>query len=437
MKRFAMKYLFEWKEEKDRKPLIIRGARQVGKSYIARQLGMTFNNLAEANFEFMPGLKSLFEESLDPENLIKKLSIALDCKIIPGETLLFFDEIQACPEALTSLRYFYEKMPELHLIAAGSLIDFILEKIGIPVGRVRSLYLYPLSFYEFLVAGGNEKLLALINDHDNQRELEKIFHKQLLSILGEYMAVGGMPEAVNKWITSGKLVDVRLIHNDLIDTFRQDFAKFSKKNQIHYMEKVFSAVPGLMGKKFIFSTVDRELRSRELKPALELLIKAGIVNPVTHTSANGVPLGAEAKSNIFKLIFLDIALAQSLLGIDTGEWILNPEHSIINRGEIAEAFTGQEILCNGNPFSKNELFYWVREKRGAGAEVDYVTAIGNKVIPIEIKSGKGGTLKSMRLFLEKKKSSPFGVYFSQRNFSVSENIFGYPLYGVGKMLKDF
>lgn len=430
MKRSVMEQLIKWKDNLDHKPLLIRGARQVGKSYLVQELGRGFTNFAELNFELNPDFISLFEDTIEPEVLVMRLSVALECRITAGETLLFLDEVQYCPRAITSLRYFYEKMPDLHVIAAGSLVDFALEETGIPVGRVRSLYLYPMSFHEFLVAYDERMLVDHLMQHDPGLPLPEAFHNKLLRLLGEYLAVGGMPEAVRSWLEHKQLDTVTRIHSDLIESFRQDFSKYVGRKQIRYVDTVFNSIPRLLGKKFVYQSVDREVRSRELKPALTLLAKAGIANIVTHSSANGIPLGAEATPSLFKVLFLDIGLAQTLLGLKRGAWILDTVQTIVNRGAIAEAFVGQELLAYNDPFSKHELYYWVREKTGANAEVDYITASNSQVIPIEVKSGKTGSLKSLQIFLSEKVQSPYGLHFSQRTFSSWRKIRSYPLYAV-------
>jgi predicted AAA+ superfamily ATPase len=430
MKRDLTIYLNEWKNDEDRKPLLLKGARQVGKSYLARELGNDFQGFVEINFEFEPGLKSLFEKDLDPVRITRDLSIALDKDIIPGKTLLFLDEVQECPKTITSLRYFYEKMPRLHVIAAGSLLEFVIEELGIPVGRVIPLYLYPLSFMEFLTATGNKRLRHEIENHNPREEFPGLIHNKLLDLIGEYMAVGGMPEVVQKWIETGNLKTCVKIHQTLIETYRQDFAKYANKRKREYVEMVFDSIPRLLGKKFVFTAVSPHVRARELRPALELLSKAGIAHIVYHSSSNGLPLGAEVNPLISKVIFLDVALAQSVLGIDYGQWILDPVHSIINRGAITESFAGQELLAYGSPFIKNQLFYWIREQSGGLAEVDYTAAVNGRVIPIEVKSGQTGSLKSIQVFLEKKKNSPYGIQFSQRNYFMDKKIKQYPLYAI-------
>ena len=432
MKRIIMKYLLEWKKDKNRKPLIIRGARQVGKTYIVRELGKTFTNFIEINFEMKPELSLIFKDDLTPDVILQKISIAYNKKIIPNETLIFFDEIQNCPNALISLRYFYELKPEIFVIAAGSLIEFLLQKVGIPVGRVRSLYIYPMNFYEFLQAKGEEKLLTLLENHDINKKIAEIYHNKLLKLVGEYIAIGGMPEIVKTWIQNGDFQKVRRIQSDIVYTYRQDFLKYAKRQQIKYIEKIFNKIPLLLGKKFIFSHIDKTLKTRELKPALELLVASGLIHIVNHTSANGIPLGAERNEKKFKAIFVDIGLSQNIVGNNAGHWILNPLNMIINKGGIAEAFVGQELISYNDPFIKKNLFYWIREKRGATAEVDYIETINNKIYPIEVKSGMSNKSKSIKIFMKEKKIK-HGIRFSQKNFFIHENIINMPIYSILKL----
>ena len=435
MKRSLLAALDSWRNEADRKPLLIRGARQVGKSYIVRQLGKSYQSFVEVNFEFMPELSGLFSENLDPQEIITKLSVALKKQIVPGETLLFLDEVQVCPNALIALRYFYEKMPHLHVIAAGSLIEFAIEQVGMPVGRVRSAYLYPMSFTEFLEASEDHSLVHYLQQHDLNRPLEEIFHKKLLSLFGEYLVVGGMPEAVKSWFGAKDLSAVKRIHKDLLETYKQDFSKYSKRSQVKYLEKIFQAVPQLLGKKFVFSAVDQDLKSRELRPALELLERAGVITRVTHSSGNGIPLAAEAHPARFKVIYLDVGLAQTVLGVEAKDLFLDPEKAIINKGSLVESSIGQELLAYSDYFSKKQLHYWIREKKGSNAEVDYLEVVDNKIVPIEVKSGQSGSLKSLQLFLKEKASSTYGLQISQRNFDTSGKVKNYPLYAISLLFR--
>jgi len=436
MKRDLLNYLENWKSEIRRKPVLLRGARQVGKTYLAREFGQQFDNFIEINFELTPGLKTIFNKDLDPKRIVRELSVALGVNISPGNTLLFFDEIQECPNAITSLRYFYENMPEIHVMSAGSLIDFVLDEIGIPVGRVIPIYMYPLSFMEFLSATGNDRLRDEISNHSPSIEMPEPFHKDLLRLFGEYMAVGGMPESVKKWIDTGDLKSCFEIHRLLIDTIRLDFPKYVKRKNQKYVEMVFNSVPRLLGNKFVFVSVSPHSRSRELKPALDLLTKAGVVHIISHSSSNGIPLGSEINPSVCKVLSLDVAISQSILGLDYGQWILDPSQAVINLGSITESFVGQELLAYSLPTQPGGLYYWTSENKGGNAEVDYVAANNGNIIPIEVKPGVTGSLKSMNVFLERKKHSPYGIQFSQRNYYIDERrrIVQYPLYAISSAI---
>lgn len=436
MKRFIDYYLQEWKNSEERKPLLLRGARQIGKTYAVRQLGMTFESFVEVNFEFTPQAREVFEQDLDPDRIIRDLSLIMDITIIPGKTLLFFDEIQGVPKALIALRYFYEKLPEQHIIAAGSLLDFTIQSVGIPVGRVSSLYMYPLSFFEFLCATGHELLAQLIIPGAINSEISEVIHKKLLVLLGEFCAIGGMPEAVMQWKKKRDPVLCSEVHHALVDTYRQDFGKYAERFQIKYLDVLFNAIPRFLGTKFKYSSIEGEYRKRELAPCVDLLTTAGVAHAVTRSAGNGIPLGAEADAENFKLIFLDIALGQALLGLDIKAWFLNSEQEFINKGSVAEALVGQELLAYSHPTRKDHLFYWQRNMVGSEAEIDYLMSSAGMVIPIEVKSGLGNTLKSMHMFLDSHRQSLYGLKLSIQNYSIHEKIRSYPLYAVASIIKD-
>ena len=437
MKRLIDFHLQNWKNDPDRKSLLLRGARQVGKTYSCRELGRSFDNFVEINFEIYPQMIEIFNRDLDPQRIIRDLGLVTGADIVQGKTLLFFDEIQEAPKAIQSLRYFHELLPELHVIAAGSLLDFVLENIGIPVGRVASFYMYPMSFLEFVAASDNKAIVELIMQNDPAEALSEPIHNKLLALLGEYLAVGGMPEVIQSWIRRDDLKKCAGIQAMLVDAYRQDFSKYCKKFQVKYIDLIFDEIPRWLGRKFQFSKIPGNWRKRELAPALELLKKASVAHEVKHTSANGLPLGGEANPNLFKVIFLDIGLAQAILGLDPAEWILKPEAAIVNRGALAEAFVGQEILAYSPPQKQGSLFYWHREAHASNAEVDYLLAQGQDILPIEVKSGATGSLRSLHLFLKEKTSvSPHGIRFSEHNFSVYDKIHSYPLYSLANLFRD-
>jgi uncharacterized protein len=436
MKRIIDFFLQEWKNEQlARKPLLLRGARQVGKTHAARNLGKSFENFIEINLESDEAARKIVAQDLDPKRIIFQLSQHLQKDIVPGSTLLFIDEIQAVPKAITALRYFYEIVPELHVIAAGSLLDFAIEQVGMPVGRISSLYMYPMSFLEFLVALGHERWAQAILNHDLREPLLEPVHDKLLNLVGTYLAIGGMPAAVNAWVQTQTPRNAKKVHSDLLDSYQQDFNKYAAAHQVKYLDVLFHHALSQLSNKFIFSHVG-EYQKRELAPALELLQKAGIVHPVTRSSGQGIPIGAQAHLDDFKIIFLDVGLSQASLNLDITPWFIEPLTTCINKGEIVEAFVGQELLAYADPIAKSNLFYWRRESRGSQAEVDYLVQIKEKVVPIEVKAGTNLRIKSMHIFLDSHQNSSYGMRFSAHNFALEQRVHTYPLYAVAKPFFD-
>src|SRR5581483_4743310 len=382
MKRLIDWHLMAWKEERKRKPLLLKGARQIGKTYSVRQLSKHFESLVEINFELTPEAKTIFEKDLQPERILWELGLLTNMSITPSKTLLFLDEVQAAPQAILALRYFYELMPDLHVIAAGSLVDFAVEKVGMPVGRVNMLYVYPLSFMEFLAATDNAQFIAAIL---REEPLSDILHNKLLDLLGHYLAIGGMPEAVRAWVETKDPRASYEAQKGLAETYRHDFPKYAKRHQLNYLDILFNQIPHFLGNQFKYSEIHGEYKKRELAPCIDLLRRANVIHQITHTSGNGLPLGSEVNLNWFKIIFLDVGIAQNLLGLDLPAWFLNPDKSLANRGAVVEAFIGQELLAYSSPKSKNELYFWKRESASAQSEIDYVYDFKQEILPIEVK----------------------------------------------------
>jgi predicted AAA+ superfamily ATPase len=436
MKRLVDYYLQNWKSDKYRMPLLVRGARQVGKTFSIRKLGESFKHFVEINLEEAPEVHAVFEKNLDPERVVAELSAITGKEIIPGSTLLFIDEIQIVPRALTALRYFYEKMPNLHVIAAGSLLDFTIEHVGLSVGRVQSLYMYPLSFIEFLVALGYEGLVKEIMNHNPDQSMSDVIHAKALELLGDYCAIGGMPRTVQLWIMEKNPLQIARVHATILDAYSQDFMKYATTVQIKYVDLVFNYIPIQMGKKFKYSAIEGDYRKRELAPALDLLVTAGVAHKIYHSAGQGIPLGAQKDIQDYKVIFLDIALAQALLGLDVAGWFVQPLAEFINKGSVVEAFIGQEMLTYDDPYIKKNLYYWHREARGSEAEVDYLMEQKEGIIPVEVKSGAGTTLRSLQSFLESHTATPYGLRFSTQNYSEYQKIKSLPLYAVAQIMNQ-
>jgi predicted AAA+ superfamily ATPase len=424
--------LRNWKNERNLKPILMRGARQTGKSSAVRNLAKQFDYFLEINFEEDKAAREIFENSnLTPQLLCEKLYAMYDVPIIAGKTLLFFDEIQACIPAISSLRFFYEKMPELHVIAAGSLLEFALEEIpSFGVGRIRSLFMYPFSFAEFLEANGNAGLLTAIRKANVENPLDEALHKKALYLLKLFMLTGGMPAVVAKYVTEKDLRQCQQALDDLIVSLRDDFAKYKKRISTVQISAAFDSVIRQMGGKFVYVDKEQIYSAFQIKNAVELLIMAGLVIPVTHTSANGLPLGAEINPKFRKLILLDTGIFQRLLGLQLSDILLNDDFDAINKGGIAEMFAGLELLKSSSFYRQTQLFYWQREVKNARAEVDFVVQQDMDIVPIEVKSGKQGKMQSMHFFMNEKKSK-MGIRSSLENFSTYDKINVIPLYAIG------
>ncbi len=433
--RFIDNELLTWKNETGRKPLLLRGARQVGKSSAVRNLSKHFTYFIELNFDENPGLSKLFDNNQSVEDVCELISIYSKTPVVAGETLLFFDEIQSCIPAISMLRYFYEKKPDLHVIAAGSLLEFAMMKIpSYAVGRVRSMFLFPFSFSEFLNALGEDVLVKLIEKSDLKKPINELIHQKIIHYLRRFLIIGGMPEAVSVYKETGDLLKVQNILNDLIISFQEDFSKYKKKIRTASITEVLYAVIQQVGNKFTYSYPNSTQNNNQVKEILALLQKAGLIIPVTHTSANGIPLGAETNPKKRKFLVLDTGIYQRALGLDLTRLFNEDPSGFANRGSIAELHAGLEIVKNSTCYSKPELYYWQRDARNSQAEVDYIVQKQDEIIPIEIKAGTKGAMQSLYIFL-KEKNIKKGIRCSLENFSEYESIEVIPLYAVGNIFK--
>lgn len=430
MKRRIDQFFQEWRGRPRRKSLLVRGARQVGKTYSVRQLGQTFDHYVEINFEETPSAGSVFQGALTPGPIVEWLSAYSRTPIRPGETLLFLDEIQACPKALSSLRFFHEKLPDLHVVAAGSLLEFALEEIPSQgVGRIESLFMYPMTFSEFIEVQGGQGLLEFVDRASPDSPLDPEFHRQLTDRMRAYQLTGGLPEVVQTYVDTGDLNLCMDVLDNLITTFEDDFNKYRARVPASRLAEVFRSVPRQVGGKFKYSNVDSDSQGREIKTALELLVKAGLVHKITHTAARGIPLGAETNPKRFKALLFDVGIHQRLLGLDIPAHVLAGNVDLVNKGGIAEAVAGLEHIAYANPRRHPMLFYWHREGRGSAAEVDYVIQQDEQIVPVEVKAGSMGRMRSMHMFLEER-GLHRGVRVSLENFSRFGKIETCPLYAI-------
>lgn len=425
--------LQEWSKHDLHKPLLLRGARQVGKTSAVRHLGEQFKNYVEIDLNEQVELHALFEQSFTPQQICQQLSVILDTPIEEGDTLLFFDEIQACPAAINKLRYFYEKMPQLHVIAAGSLLEFALRDLpSFGVGRIRSLFMYSFNFQEFLRAMGKSALAEMITAAAPENPLAELLHAKALELLRVFLVIGGMPECVATYVETEDLKECQQTLSELTISYQDDFKKYHNRIPEDLLRDVLRSV-ALQGQgKFVYAQVNTDCRTPQIKEALDMLCMAGLIYPVVHTDSNGVPLFAEAKERYKRYIFMDTGLLQRMLQLNLTDILLSDDIKLINRGALAETFVGTEMVKARSPYANDSLYCWHREKKDSNAEVDYVIVKDGTIYPVEVKSGTKGSMQSLRIFLAAK-NLPKGIRTSLENFSAYDDILVYPLYAVSNL----
>lgn len=442
IKRHIDDYLLEWKNSIDRKPLLLRGARQVGKTTAIKHFGEQFEYFIEANFEKQKDLSLLFAKNLSIKEIVARIGAIYDKPIIPGKTLLFFDEIQVCPEAIHSLWFFKEDYPELHVVAAGSLLEFALKGLrSYGVGRIRSLFMYPLSFDEFLESQGKTNWLQKKREATSEAPLFDELHNILVEEFRSYLMVGGMPASVVAWKNNKDYVLCQEELSDIVQSYNDDFSKYSTKIDPRILRLTFQSVIQQIGKKFIYSKVEGNYRTEQVKEALDLLCDAGLVYRIQHTAANGLPLGAEVNIKFNKYIILDTGLLLTLLSNSVGgnmqistAVLSSTAADLVNKGSLTEMVAGCEIIKYLKPNIKQDLYYWENLTKNASSEVDYILSYNMQIVPLEIKAGIGGKMKSLRYFMEKKQIK-YAIRSSLENFSRLDNegIDIIPLYALSNL----
>jgi uncharacterized protein len=422
--------LLKWKAEKIRKPLMVRGARQTGKSSTIKNFGKHFTHFIELNFDEDERFVDLFDSKSSIIDICRQIEVLVNIPIIPDETLLFFDEIQACPSAIAALRYFYERIPKLHIIAAGSLLEFALAEIPtFGVGRIRSIFMFPFSFEEFLLATKEGKLLKVMENASVEQPLPVLIHEKLVSYFKTFLIVGGMPEAVSVYVQTQSLLKVQQVLDDLIISIQTDFSKYKLRVPSQHILQVFKSAVAQTSDKFMYSHNGIQLNNKQAKEALNLLSLAGLVYNVYHSSCNGIPLGAAINEKKRKVLIFDTGIYQRLLGLDLTEILLSDDIGFVNKGKIAELHVGLELVKNNFMYQLPELFYWHRESRNSNAELDYVIQQQRHIVPIEVKANTKGSMQSMHLFIEEKKVKK-GIRTSLENYGSMNGIDIFPLYAV-------
>ncbi len=428
--------LEKWSKKVEPVPIMLRGARQVGKSYLIKKIaGKFFKNFIEINFELEKIFVERFEQGIIPQELLKFISLTKNEQIEAGSTLLFFDEIQNSHPAILALRYFYEQIPGLHVIAAGSLLDFALNsgEFSFPVGRIQYLYLKPFSFQEYLMA----KNLALAK---NLRELSlkntgKDYHDLYLKYIKEYFVLGGMPKVIETYLTQDDYNEALKVQSRIINNYQDDFAKYAKVSEHALLKKTFTRICKTVGQTFKYSRIDPDEKHYGLKKAFELLETANLIYKIKAASGESLPLDYLASDKKFKALYLDIGLMQKVLhsGTKLSQEILLAEdlHQTAS-GALAEQFTGQELLVNQGFYENAAVYYWENLKKSSDAEVDYLLAYEQQIIPIEVKATINGKLKSLHQFMTKY-DSPIGIKISQKALEFSDNILTVPFYLVGEL----
>jgi len=444
LERNITAHLERWRQSQDRRVLLLRGARQVGKTSSVRSFARSsFKSFVEINFLETPEVGGFFKGgNLSPRTIIEKLRVYCNASITPGETLLFFDEIQEAPEALTALRFFYEQLPELHVVAAGSLLEFALKDLpSFGVGRIESLFMYPLSFEEFSLALAGEAFCAALREASVEKPLDDVFHRKALDLLKLYCMVGGLPKVVQRYCDSRDLQQCLPLLEELVLGYEDDFAKYGTRVSSEKLRATLRAVAQQAGSKFVYSRINPGSKLSGYEQAIELLSQAGLIYKISRSSGNAIPLGAEVDSRNFKCIPFDAGIYNRLLGLPLSDLLLDDAVSFSNRAAFAELVCGLELVAHSPATLKCALYYWHREAPSSSAEVDYIVQRGVAIIPVEVKAGTKGQMQSLYRFIAEK-GARYGVRTSLENFSTfsakvgdkSAKVDVIPLYVIGECM---
>jgi len=395
MRRTITSQLINWKVSSRRQPLLLRGARQVGKTWAVTDFAERHmpGRLHQVDFERDVEWRRFFEGNLDIDRILGDLELAMGHRIAVGQDLLFLDEIQACPRAIVALRYFYEQLPQLHVVAAGSLIEFALGSISFPVGRVQMLPVHPLSFLEFLWARGNEPAADVVCA--GPRDLGRSMHEALLQNVRDYLFVGGMPAAVAAFVASGRISEARLVQNALVGAYRADFAKYSPRVDPACLDEVLTTVARSVGRQVTYTSLAPGYSHPTVKSAFHALRRARVIHRISAARLAGMPLGAMVSARTRKAILVDMGLMHALTDMSIDAGFRQADLLGVYNGALAEQYVGQELLAA----TDQDLCYWSRSAKGSTAEVDYLVPAQGSIRAVEVKSGPAGKLKSMHLLL--------------------------------------
>jgi len=433
MRRLVTDQLSSWAHSHRRKPLLVRGARQVGKTWAVEDFGERHfgGHLRTLDLEKRRDLHRVFSGDLTAARMLSQLELALDARIEPGRDVLFLDEVQACPRAIVALRYFYEELPDLHVVAAGSLIEFALGQLSFPVGRVQFINMYPMTFLEFLWASGHDRAAEIVQR--GPAPLDDVTHELLLGRLREYLFVGGLPEAVRLFTESGLLRDAFLAQDEVVEAYRADFGKYAPRVSRDTLDEVLTSVARAVGSQIKFSNLAEGPTIPTIKNAFTLLERAQVIHRVAAAKQVGLPLGVGASSRRFKAIMVDLGLLHRLTGGALDAAFATADLLGIYKGALAEQYVGQELRAAGD----RELHYWSRAAKSSTAEVDYLVGIAGRIAPIEVKSGPAGRLRSMHQLLLEHPECDSGIVMSTRPYAElpEQRLVFIPLYFAGTLAR--
>ena len=430
MYRKIMKNLLEWKNDKNRKPLILRGARQVGKTYIIKQFGKeNYDGVAYFNFDHDTELYNLFENTKDPNRILEQLAFIYGKAIIPGKTLIVFDEIQECPNALNSLKYFEEEAKEHHIISAGSLLGIRLSHTSFPVGKVDFLDMYPMTFTEFLEADGCKNLVEYMDSLTEIQNIPKVFFDRLTEKLKAYFIIGGMPEVVKSWVNEKDMQKVNKIQNSILRAYESDFSKHTSNIEANRISIIWNSVPSQISKenkKFLYQVAKEGARAREYEGALNWLKDANIVNKVYNVTKPSMPLKSYNDLAAFKIYLNDVGLLRKMTDLDSKVIIEGNRLFEEFKGALTENYVLQTIETMGlSPY------YFTFDNR---YEIDFIIQFKNEIIPIEVKSSDNVNNTSLKVYNEKY-SPKARIRFSMKNLNKDDNLINIPLFMVEYITK--
>ncbi|MGM0653174.1 MAG: ATP-binding protein [Bacillota bacterium] len=425
MKRFLMQNLINWKNDKYRKPLILKGVRQCGKTYLLKEFARTeYQDSAYFNFEGNPALADLFEQDLDPNRIIVELSIVLGKKINPVTSLIIFDEVQFCPKALTFLKYLQEQSPQYHLACAGSLLGIALSNpSSFPVGKVDILTLRPLNFHEYLLAHGEDDLVGYLKNYHFEQPLAKVFTEKLTALVRTYFVTGGMPEVVSRWVDTKNLELIEKLQDAIINAYELDFAKYAPLKDYPKLSLIWQSIPAQLAKdnsKFIYGHAKAGARAKDLEDAMNWLIGAGIAYKICKIEKPALPLSAYADPGHFKLYVSDTGLLRRMSKLPASAIFEQSPSYVEFKGALTENFVLTELIST----SDETPYYW---RSGNTAEVDFVIQQNEKVIPVEVKSATNVRARSLAEYRKKYKPE-LAIKVSLRPFHQEASLLHLPLY---------